>query len=279
MTLIAILICLVLQRFANIGGEFKSRWFEFYLKALNPWITKLNEWLALLFILAPVLLFLAILNIFFAWRSFGLFNLILAIIVLFFCVDTRDLKKQLTGYFNELEKGDTQAAAAAVAAIVGDISFDFAEELNRTVTKAVLINSFERIFSRLFWFMIAGMYGVAIYFLIALLSKNSSHYSNIAKLAAKIRGVLDWIPSRLFGISSALVGSFNQGFDCCKKYLWLGLSDVRRFVIEAGIAALGIDLSSAETTPRENYAALDLIDRVLIVWVIALSFVLLGSLL
>jgi membrane protein required for beta-lactamase induction len=286
MMLVAVLLCLALQRFANMGGWFQMSWFELYLKTLNPWITKLNEWVAILLVVAPVLLLLVLLHFLFSWRLFGLFNLILTTAILFFCIDARDFKNQLEAYFNNLEKGDTHAAANAVANFIGDASSSTTAELNRAVTKAILLNSFTQLFTGLFWFMVFGVYGiyaVAVYFLIVLLRKSAlkvdANYVELAKLTTKIQAVLDWLPSRLIGISYSLVGNFNKGFAYCHKNLWTGLTDARKFTIDAGIASLDVDPDVAKATPIENYAALDLINRVLIVWLIALFFVWLGVLL
>ncbi|MEI8054501.1 MAG: regulatory signaling modulator protein AmpE [bacterium] len=282
MILIAILFCLTLQRFANIGGWFQVSWFELYLKNLHPWISKLNEWVAISLIIMPVLLLLVLLHVLFTWRLFGLFNLILATAVLFFCVDARDLKNRLTGYFSNLEKGDIQASANSVSGLIGDVSSNTTAELNRAVTKAILLNSFEQLFTGLFWFIVAGIYGVSFYFLIVLLSKNAakvdSSYAELARQASKIQDVLDWVPSRLVGLSYSLVGNFNKGFGYCHKNLWSGLAGIRKFAVDAGLATLNVDTNASKATPKENYDALDLINRTLIIWLIALTLVLLGIL-
>ncbi|EKE01440.1 MAG: hypothetical protein ACD_21C00132G0011 [uncultured bacterium] len=280
MILIAILICLALQRFADVGGWFKPSWFEMYLKALNPWVGKLNEWVAVFCVIVPVLLFLVLLHLVFGRGFFGLFDLILATLVLFFCIDARDLKNKLAAYFVNIEKGDFHAAVSDVANFVGDVASDNSAELNRAVTKAILLDSFERIFAGLFWFMVFGVYGAAAYCLVGLLRKNAlkvdSNYIELAKLAAQIQDALDWVPSRLVGVSYALVGDFNKGFGYFSKFLLSGLTGVKKFSVDSGLAALVVDPDGAKATVKENYAALDLINHTLIIWLIALALVLFG---
>lgn len=283
MILLSILLCLALQRFANMGGFFQESWFELYLKSMNPWVVKLNEWVAVLLLIVPVLLFLALLHFLFAGKLFGLSNLILATIVLLVCIDARDFKNKLAVYFYNLEKNDIQAAANSVTSFLGDISSNnTAAELNRAVTKAILLKSFERLFAGLFWFMILGGYGVTTYFLIALLQKTATkadpNYAGLAKVAARLQDILDWIPSRLIGLSYSLVGNFNKGFSYCRNHLWSSLTEVKKFTVDSGIATLDLDPDITKATPLENYAALDLINRVLIIWLIALFLVLLGIL-
>lgn len=283
MVLIAVLSCLALQRFVNIGWRFQMPWFEFYLRRINPWIAKLNEWIMVLLIVAPVVLFLALLHFLFSQLLFGLFDLILSIVILFFCIDASDFRNKLAVYFDGLEKNDVQVVANAVTNFVEDVaSNNTIAELNRAVTKAILLSAFEQLFAGLFWFVIFGIYGVTAYFLVGLLSKSvlkiDSNYIELVKLTAKIQDALDWIPSRLVGISYSLIGNFRKGFDYCYKHLWYGLAKGKKFAVDAGIAALEVDSDVTKVTFKENYAALDLIDRALIVWLTALFLILLGAL-
>lgn len=280
MALITILLCLALQRFANIGGWFQSSWFTLYLKRLNPWITKFNEWITLLLIIAPILLLLTLLDFLFSWKLLGLLNLFLATLVLFFCIDARDCKNKLAGYFTNLKKGDVQATANAAIDFIGENASSTTTNLTRAVTKTILLNSFTQLFSGLFWFIVGGIYGVTVYFLITLLHKNAlkidSNYARLAKLAEQAQDILDWLPSRLIGISYALAGNFSKGFNYWYKNLWAHLSEVRKFAINSGIAALDADPDITKAVPNENYAALDLINHVLIIWLVVLALILIG---
>ena len=283
MMLIAILFCLALQRFANVGGWFQASWFESYLRRLSPLLIKLDERVMMLAIVAPVLLLFVLLHFIFMWRLFGLFDLILAVTVLFFCIDARDLKSKLTPYFTSLEKSDMHTASSAVSDFISDASIGNTADLHRAVTSAILLRSFEQLFAGLFWFMIFGIYGVATYFLMTLLRQNAlkvnPNYIGIAKLAAQIQDGLEWLPSRLLGFSYALSGHFNKGFNYCMKNLWSGLSDVKKFTVGSGLAALDVNSNAVDADQSENQAALDLINRVLIIWLIALALVLVGILL
>lgn len=280
MVLIAILICLALQRVANIGSCFQLSWFESYLKYLTPWLSKLNEWLALSLMIAPVLFLLVLLQFLFSWRLFGLCNLVLATFVLFLCIDARDFKNQLTVYFTDLEKEDIQAATDAVVDITGNVSFLTSGRLCRSVTETVLLKSFEQLFAGMFWFIVFGIYGVVVYFLITLLRRNSfkvdSNYVELATLAERIQNILNLIPSRLVGLSYALAGNFNKGFRYCRYHLLSGPNEVNRFSIDAGLAALDVGIDLDKVNQKENYETLDLINRVLIIWIVALALVLLG---
>lgn len=274
MTLITILLCLALQRFANLGRWFQPSWFSFYLKSLNPWLAKCNAWLALLLIMAPILILLALLHVILAGKVFGLLDLLLATLVLFFCIDARDYNNQLTGYFTHLKKGDTQAAANAMTAFIDTTAVSSTKpDLIRAVTKSILQYSFTQLFAGLFWFMALGVYGVTIYFLITLLRSTPN---TATKLAGQIQDILDWVPAKLLGISYALAGNFGKGFSYWRKNLWTRLTETRKFAVATGIAALDVVPDATKAVSQENHAVLDLINHVLIIWLVVFTLVLLG---
>ncbi|MBU0744170.1 MAG: regulatory signaling modulator protein AmpE [Gammaproteobacteria bacterium] len=283
MILIAILFCLALQRFAKMGGWFHASWFEGYLGLLNPWLSKLDERLIILLVIAPILLLFVLLHFIFAGWFFDLFDLILATTVLFFCIDARDLKYKLKPYFEAMEKSDMHSASDAVADFISDVSIGNIADLSRAVTKAVFLKSFERVFVGLFWFVAFGIYGVATYSLVVLLRQNAlkvnPNYIELAKSAAKVQEILEWLPARLLGFTYALVGHFNKGFNYDIKHLWSGLSEVKKFAVDSGLAALDVSNNVSDADKSENYAALDIVNRVLIIWIMAVILIFLGLLL
>lgn len=279
MALIAVLFCLALQRFVDVSGGDHASWFEYYLRRLSPWIVKVDERLAVVLVIAPVLLLFLLSHLLFKSYLFGLFDLVSAVIVLFFCIDARDLRNKLKEYFSSLEKSDVHAAAVAAEGFIADDAMGNMAELRRAVTKAILVKSFENIFAGLFWFMIFGVYGVVTYTLINLLRQHSlkvdPNYIELIKISAKIQSALEWVPSRLVGFSYALVGNFNKGFGYSIRYLWTGLTEVKQFAVDSGLAALDVD--GAEVNQHENYEALEIVSRVLIIWLVMLTLVLIGS--
>jgi AmpE protein len=291
MTFITILICLALQRFVNLGG-IENKWFDFYFDKMQPFMHKFNKWIALLIIILPIFALLGLLHLLLLWRLFGLFYLILASVVLFVSMDARDLRNILNDYFTGFEQHDAQTAANAASLFLAPPVPTNPQDLSRAVTTNILYQSCEKIFVVLFWFIICGIYGAAGYCLIKLTSKIStkieaqtSHkkaaeYTELSQLATQIKNILDWIPVRLLGFSYALAGNFTNGFAYCLKHFQSNLSDNKKFATESGLTALDIPLddnSKADTT--ENSATLDLIDRTLIVWIVAVALISLGMLL
>lgn len=280
MTLITILFSLALQRFANVGGWMRPSWFELYLRRLQPWLIRFNEIIGIGIILAPILVLLLVLHLLLGWRFFGFFNLIFIVILLLFCIDARDYKEKLKDYFFSLEHQDQEAAASAATAFIGAPILYQANELPRAVTKVIFTKAFTDIFSVLFWYIVFGTYGAVGYLCLSLTSKVAPkvdmNFTNLARVAEQLVELLDWIPARLLGFSCALVGHFAKGFGYCIKNFKLAPKDNSTFIINAGLATLDLQSDVAQTSAKENIAAIDLINRVIIVWVVAVLLISLG---
>jgi AmpE protein len=282
MALIIILITLVVQRFASMAGWFKPAWFELYLSWIKPFIAKTNKWLALLIIIAPIFLVLAILDILLTWRLFGLFYLVLGTIILLLCMDARSLKLRLNTYFEAVTKQDVSGAKTALAAFTSQPLPDNLAALNRRATKIIFAESYIHIFSFIFWFAIFGIYGATAYvvtmFLRQIGTKGDSSLKEITAAATFIQDVFDWVPVRLLGFSYALVGHFSTGFSYCMSNLKLGLKDNLKFATESGLASLGANVDDQNGSTQENEAAIALVDRALIIWLMAIALITLGML-
>jgi AmpE protein len=282
MTIITILICIALQKFANVGGWFSLAWFEAYLKLLRPWLKKINEWLGLLLIVAPICVVLILLHYLLMWKMFGIFDLLLVVIVMFFAMDARDFKYELAKYFVCVEKKDATGAANAVSEFLNNAPTNMIE-LNRAVTKAIAWQSFTRLFSVVFWFAIFNVYGAVIYFVISLVHRTAlkvdTHFAGLAKVAAQVQDILDWLPVRVLGFSYVLAGKFSKVFNCWFKGLFTPPKANQSLIIETSLAAIDVDIKeeSIASSLKENYEALDLINRVLIIWVIAVALFSLGT--
>jgi adenosylcobinamide-phosphate synthase len=199
--------------------------------------------------------------------------------VLFFSIDARDMSTKLGSYFVALGESDTQRAMETVAHSIDTSFIGNVEELERAVSKTILLRSFEDIFAGLFWFIAFGVYGISGYVLIKLINQNAlkvnANYAALANFAGKLQTIFGWLPSRLVGFSFALVGRFSKSAGYCMGQFWSGPESVKRFVVESGLAALDLEPSD-HCGIEENHAALDIINRVIIIWLVALFFVLIG---
>lgn len=287
MLLITILVVLVVQRFANMAGWLKASWFEVYVGWLRLLLTKCNKWLAIVVVILPVFVILGVLHNLLSSRLFGLFYLVLAAVVLLLCMDARNLKVQLAKYLDHAASQNTEAAANDIKEVIASISDEpvpqSLPELNRFVTKLIFIQNYTQIFSVLFWFVLFGIYGASGYAVIALLRRTAvkvdGSFGEIASSCHTIQNILDWVPVRVLGLSYALVGQFTQTFGYIMRNLKMGLKDSLIFSVGTGLSSLGSNLEETTSTLQENYAALSLIDRAMIVWIMIIALITLGMLL
>jgi AmpE protein len=284
MTLITILIALVIQRFANLAGWLRKSWFETYLGWLRPILIKCDKWSALAIVLAPILVLLGILHFLFTLRLFGLLYLLLSCAILLLCMDARNLKIQLSKYFEHAEKQEAGDAFNAAAEFAGTQHLPHSlPELYRAMTRLILEKSFTQMFTILFWFGIFGIYGAAGYTAIVLLRhtavKVDGSFGDLANVAAMAQDALEWAPARVLGVSYALIGQFIAGFSYCARNIKLKLQENTRFAVESGLVNLSFDITENASNLQENYAALALVERALIVWLVAIALVTLGMLL
>lgn len=283
MKLIVILICLSLQRYVNINGSFSQAWFGFYLKLLKPLFVKLNKWLSLTAIVLPVIIVLALIHFILLWKLSDLSYVILAAFILFICLDAKELQRMLSPYFAGMDNNDHQSARNVVQPLAEEFSEplpDDAAKLSRTVTNLIFLKTSQSIFTVLFWFALCDIYGAIFYYMIFLTRKlaHKMDGENLAEAATQVQNVMDWVPARLVGISCALAGHFMTAFTYFYKNIFLGLKENKTFVTNCGLAALDTNQDSPSNI-AENRNALSLIDRTIIIWLIATLLITLGSLL
>ncbi len=278
MTLITILIAAGLQRFLGFGAWFKSAWFSVYIGWWRPVTSKLNNWLVILVIILPVLAVLGLVNYLLGGYFLGLVKLLFMVVILLGCLSAQNIKQELREYFVAMQKDDLSVAYnAAKDFIAGFDQLDehklVAHALIRTVTRAIFMRSFERIFAVLFWFIIFGSYGAVVYVMLNMLDCVVGMPE-----VKRLKGWIDWLPLRLLAVAFALTGHFVHEFSYCFKHCWGGIEASREFVCDLGLVALNVDTKpEKEIELAENYAAISLIDRSLIAWVVTVAIFTLGA--
>lgn len=70
----------------------------------------------------------------------------------------------------------------------------------------------------------------------------------------------------------------DKDFSYFLDHLKTGVVDNTKIIIESGLCALGLHAEDKTGSLAENRAALDMIDRSLIVWIVAVALVTLGML-
>lgn len=253
MALTALLICLFVQRilhFDSHGRQFN--WFEYYYEWMKARFSKSASWYGLLGVLTVVLPAFVIFILFavFVYAVVGMIGYyILTLLVLWYYLDARPLVK----------------------------------ENHQATARELLEQSYQGIFPIIFWLLIFGVSGVIMY---ALVMSMRNHLDKVGQgdiekdlfeATDKVLGVLDWIPTRLLGITYALVGHFGPTFKLWYQNLFTGIEHTREQSAECGLVALNfVDQSNQPATDDQVSAVQSLINRSLFVWVVVIALFTIG---
>ena len=253
MAFIILMICIGFQHFfPSFAFSRENHWLYAYYSSFFEKFPKILDspgWLILLVLILPVI-FIFLLFYFILIHAFGwIAEFLLSLILVWFSIDARDLKKSISGV---------------------------------TEPSVLFVEVYEHLFAIIFWFLIFFYLQMTPIFLvypmlIALrhymqaVSKTSSSNSsassqyNLLIWSQYLIGILDWIPIRLLGLSFALVGKFTAVFNPWCRELTSGIRTDQILIAEWGIAAL---------EEKQSYvfeAAIRLIDRALVLWLIVIA--------
>lgn len=283
MKLIIILICLGLERYAQVGATFnRFHWFESYVRALRAWVipeTAWSGWFGIAVVILPILFVLGI--IYFAVTSmfFSVIGFVLSVLILLYCLGPDDLYHQCHNYFSNVASDQTEQSQAFIKKFLCDAEMKDDAHVNRAVTRQIFIQANEHFFGVLFWFILLGPLGAVLYRVTVLIHRHKElpAFAHMQNQAVLLQDILDWIPVRLTGLIYALVGNFSATFACWMKYASKGFIATQSIITECSLAALGISKNAKSATVEENQAALELLDRALIVVLVLIAIFTLGA--
>ncbi len=141
---------------------------------------------------------------------------------------------------------------------------------------------YQNIFVLLFWYMLVGPLGVIIYAESCRLEQSLQQQQkqevyfaeDFMKALTLLRSLMDWAPARVLGLTFALAGQFRPVFGFWCTHL-AGLTTSGSLVAEYGQLALGWGPSTA-LTPETIDESESLINRAIILWIVALALVTVG---
>ncbi len=280
MSLLAILICIAVQKFIGFGTSWhKLQLCHHYFTWLRAKLIKpgvMPAYVAIVALLLPILIITALLGCFLYSFLFGIFGLLFSLVILFYTLGDGNLEGQLIEYYAASESGDFKAATEHAKPFIGNAEVTDFATLSRAVTCALLRKSLTKYFAILFWFVILGPLGAVLYYSVAVLNQMSQdkagHFEELNTAISQIQGVLDWVPVRILGLSYALVGHFGAGFTHGWKNILSGIDRCQEFVVNIGFASLEINpKDSSKSSIKENRETLSMMHRALIVWVVAIA--------
>lgn len=286
MIIITLIIALVAERF--LGQRHSLRqfgWFSAYTRAMRARFATLAFWdgpLGVIITLAVPLFAVGLVQQMLHGVLLSLPGLGFGVAVLLYCLGPRDLDTDAEAYNAALEEGDEVRAQRVASELLGYEAPADPWTRSRAVTDAVLAQSNERIFAVLFWYVLLGPLGAALFRLAALLPDarrpEDAEGAGYIDTARRLHEILGWFPARLAALGYALSGSFEdamQGMNDQSPERRGQFDDANAgLLVSTGAGALRLDAEgpapdeqSIEAHVAMVKSALGLMWRTLMIWV------------
>lgn len=266
MTLIALIVCLSLEIFWPQVEEYRrldrfgqyTAWLQGRFGQEGWW----NGAVGVVMVLLVPLLAAGIIQSVLASVWLGLFELVFGIAVLSYCLRFQPLDRMVDTYCDAKEVEDESQAELSIAEVNGKTSFT-----DEDVTRTILVQSNERLFSVLFWFFLLGPLGALLCRLSFWLGYESSDQDNdFANAARRLQGILSWAPARLLAAGYAVTGSFEDAVHAWRECTFSssernldGQEEAESFtevsnkiLYQTGMGALRESFSEGESPEGEN---------------------------
>jgi AmpE protein len=242
-----------------------------------------------LLLLLPVLL-LGLLQLWLGARWWGVLLLPYGVAMLYFCWGPRDLDRDVQALV-AAEDAEARRRARSALGLAAD------DERSASAVAAVFRAGLARWFGPLFWFVLLGGAGAALY---RLARESASEASARQAPLARLRAWLDWPVAQLMSLGLAVVANFDAVLAAWRQWhqrtpraAW---ADEPGYLDAAAQASVVCDLieeaeeaapddaplptpDSLGPTPLQTALddALSLLRRVLIAWMVVLAVLLLGG--
>jgi AmpE protein len=275
MIFISVLIALVIEkRITEVVRFRRFDWFVQLNQLANDKFSEQEWWQTWLPPLTIILVIPCIYWLIFSGDSglFGsLIQLVLSVLVLIYCLGPQSIDSWLKPYFEALDNGDYQAAKYLMNDSLPAQDIDNEQQLGRLVTQQIFVEAHQRYFAVIFWFIICGPIGALIYRLTCIyaltLANNQSHVACTSRLLS----ILNWAPARLTGFSFALAGDFVSAHHHIKRFITEYSCHTYAILSGAGLGANQCKDEPDGPPQQENKQAIDLSERAMVIWVVALA--------
>ncbi len=295
MKLIALLAGLLIERLATQLFHLRQlRWLDSVIDAGFARAQRLSGVSPLVSVLALAVLLvlpLFLLLTFFGDLFFDFAYLFMAIVVLFFSLGPRDIGEQVDDYCIALEKDDDELVRQTAKAILEHDAPEDRETMVRDVEAAVCIQSNNRLFAVIFWFVLLGPIGAwsyrvtdlirrrAVFNAVRCESIDSHEMDAIEDAASRLHGWLAWVPARITALGFALAGSFDDAIAAWRKpadeTTTSAGEESERLLARVGCAALALQTRESETPAERGIrgatAANGLVFRLLGIWAVVIA--------
>jgi membrane protein required for beta-lactamase induction len=289
MSLLVILLGITIDKFAeSVESIRKFDWFIHYSdwmrQKLQQWSLR-NDTLILL-----IILFIPVFVIALVYQQLGnllsLLAFIFSVAVFVFCIGPRDVHNRANKYVESLERGDQKETNELVAEIFeGETPPEEESQLIRRINEILLISANNNFLGMVFWFVILGPVGAAIYrlnhvLLKSLREEHAEEKSSFFQSTQLLFSILNWLPSHLTAITYAVTGSFVDAihqWKIHKSYDHLVPDAANNMLIDTGFGAIQFEPDHKVFDGQTIYDILGLCRRTIIVWITVIAILTLAG--
>ena len=285
MNLISILIALAVETYYKPVSDYRRyEWFSTYAEKLyNKLGTQSwrNGPVGVVVILGLIIGGVWMLNAMLGGVA-SLFSFIFGLLVLIYCLGPKDLLHDVHQFTDALQNNDKDTANRYASEILGSDLDDEPANLANQVQEGIVVTANIRVFGVIFWFMILGPLGAAL-FRMACLMKNhpAIHNDEFNAVTHRLYNIMLWPSARLTVIGFALTGSFVDTISN-----WHNVSDFWQRDSEEllAVSANGAIRHEKDDEPEEGVVSVEginnmlaLVKRTLIVWLATLALMTLAG--
>ena len=176
-------------------------------------------------------------------------------LLLFFCLGPRDLSDDVQRLIAARARGDTAETERLGRNLQSGPTPD---ENHRSLIGALFIQSHERLFGVLLWFMALGPAAAIAYRLASRLPQLLDQHgfgSDTRQAADQLHGLLAWLPARVTAILFALAGSMDDALEAWRKIGELRYAEAWRSHSWAVLAEVSTSALSMQEEDGRNVAA------------------------
>lgn len=300
MTLLALLLGLVIERLVThllhlreprwLDGYFDWGFRHFQVPARGRPLTALT----MIFCLLPVVP-VAIVAWLFADVLLSLPYLAFAFFILIVSLGPRDLKAEIDDYCAARERGDDEEARRIAKALLEDDAIRRPGPAREALEEAILVQSNNRIFGVIFWFMVFGPAGAWLFRVSDLMRRRAVFESErlcpvdgqgrtYLEATRTLHAILAWLPARITALLFPLAGSFDEAMAGWREFYATAKGEILlmndHVLVCVGKGALRPVLAAAPSGDPDIWtvrATGRLVTRTLVIWLVVLSvFTLLG---
>jgi AmpE protein len=306
MKFLVILICLLINHYWQKERGFPAEsWFGSFQRSLRAGIARLPAPFNNHVLVYPILLLLIpvlsawLLLMFAEGLLLGFVTLALHILILLLALDRLNMVLLSEEYLLRLRRGDWAAASLLIDTAAGEraeprttVHAGSAEQVHAQYRDLLLGSYFERLFTVVFLYLLAGPAAVLVYLILRLYRADegmpaSPSWPDAAEprtLSARLVYLLEWIPARLLALSFALAGDFEGAFAQLRRRFFSAVSGAlivtetasaavhapaaRAVLLEEGIEEEALPLSPAISEARSWLA---LMVRCQVIWLAGIA--------